>query len=227
VIIYKRIKQISMLSKKARSCNIKTFSIFPLLILTLLQPALPLSAQLFIQAEDYSSMYGVQTEACTDLGGGTNVGWIDNNDWMEYELNVPIGGEYIFSMRSASLNGGGELDILSGNSLLETMIIPASGGWQNWVTVEGDPVFAEQGNHSIKLSAASGGFNLNWFEVRLFSPEDTDAPTIPQIIEENAGVHTISLTWNSSSDPTTTVTGYKIYNEGEFFGFTADTNFML
>src|SRR5688572_487439 len=38
----------------------------------------------FIEAESYSNMQGVQTEATTDAGGGTNVGWIDATDWLAY-----------------------------------------------------------------------------------------------------------------------------------------------
>ena len=35
-----------------------------------------LQAQIFIQAEDYTSMQGVQTEVTSEEGGGINVGWI-------------------------------------------------------------------------------------------------------------------------------------------------------
>ncbi|HON53870.1 MAG TPA: hypothetical protein PLS12_11725, partial [Bacteroidales bacterium] len=34
-----------------------------------------------IQAEDFMSMSGVQTETTSDIDGGLNVGWIDNNDY--------------------------------------------------------------------------------------------------------------------------------------------------
>ncbi len=48
--------------------------------------------QIFIQAEDYSTMSGVQLEGCSDDGKGLNLGWIDTGDWMEYSLNVPVAG---------------------------------------------------------------------------------------------------------------------------------------
>jgi len=37
-----------------------------------------------IEAEDYTSMLGIQKENTTDVGGGENVGWLDPNDWLSY-----------------------------------------------------------------------------------------------------------------------------------------------
>ena len=42
-----------------------------------------------IQAEAFSQMSGIQTENTADTGGGTNVGWIDTNDWLSYQ-NSPV-----------------------------------------------------------------------------------------------------------------------------------------
>jgi pimeloyl-ACP methyl ester carboxylesterase len=42
-----------------------------------------------VEAEGYSSANGIQTENTADAGGGQNVGYIDNGDWMEYSVNVP------------------------------------------------------------------------------------------------------------------------------------------
>src|SRR5688572_9565713 len=47
------------------------------------------------QAEAFSQMSGIQTENTTDSGGGTNVGWIDTNDWLSYQnspVNIPVTG---------------------------------------------------------------------------------------------------------------------------------------
>jgi beta-glucanase (GH16 family) len=62
-----------------------------------------------IQAESYCTMSGIQTEACTDAGGGQNVGYIDANDWMGYRVNVPSAGSYTIQYRVASQNGGGSI----------------------------------------------------------------------------------------------------------------------
>jgi hypothetical protein len=40
-----------------------------------------------VEAENWAVMSGVQTEACSE--GGQNVGWIDTNDWIVWNVNVP------------------------------------------------------------------------------------------------------------------------------------------
>ena len=52
-------------------------------------PFTPFSAR--IEAEDYDAMNGVQIEPTTDVDGVENVGYIDPNDWMEYNVDVPSG----------------------------------------------------------------------------------------------------------------------------------------
>ena len=184
--------------------------------------------QIFIQAEDYSTMSGVQLEGCSDDGKGLNLGWIDTGDWMEYSLNVPVAGDYVFDFRVASLNGGGNVSVVnqSGTSL-GAMNITASGGWQIWQTISSAPISLNQGVQTIRLQAASGGFNLNWFEFKLTNPNDSDFPSVPLVLDTLTDVHKIRLVWNASSDTTTIVTGYKIYNNSKFLAFNTDTVLVL
>tara|TARA_R100000656_G_scaffold42949_1_gene35455 strand:- start:832 stop:1026 length:195 start_codon:yes stop_codon:yes gene_type:complete len=41
--------------------------------------------------------------------------------------------------------------------------IPATGGWQNWVTVSHN-VSINAGTYSVEIFAPQGGWNLNWFK---------------------------------------------------------------
>jgi beta-glucanase (GH16 family) len=116
-----------------------------------------------VEAESYSAMSGIQTEGTTDSGGGENVGWIDSGDWMDYQVNVASSGSYQVDFRVASAPGGGQLELLSGNTILATANVPATGGWQNWTTVSANINLA-QGNQTLRVRAASGGFNLNWLD---------------------------------------------------------------
>ena len=120
-----------------------------------------------IEAENYSNMSGVQTEACTDAGGGLNVGYIDAGDWMAYSnINFPYSGAYKIESRVASLNGGGVLsaDLNAGSIVLGQTSIPATGGWQNWTTVS-QTVNVSAGTYAFGLYAVSGGFNINWVRI--------------------------------------------------------------
>ncbi|WP_341938075.1 carbohydrate-binding protein [Marinimicrobium sp. C2-29] len=39
-----------------------------------------------IEAEDYMEMSGIEVELTSDEGGGSNIGWIDVDDWIAYNV---------------------------------------------------------------------------------------------------------------------------------------------
>ncbi|MBN1598626.1 MAG: carbohydrate-binding protein, partial [Bacteroidales bacterium] len=117
-----------------------------------------------IQAEDYTAMSGIQTESTSDAGGGLNVGWIDAGDWMEYLINASSAGTYVITYRIASLNGGGQVTMSRNGTNLATTSIPSTGGWQNWTDVTAN-VSLVSGTQTIRLTANSGGWNLNYWRV--------------------------------------------------------------
>jgi beta-glucanase (GH16 family) len=120
-----------------------------------------------IQAESFTAQSGVQTEATTDAGGGSNVGWIDANDWMAYgPVNFPVTGTYKFEYRVASQNGGGRLslDLNAGSNQLGQLDVPSTGGWQNWTTISHN-VHINAGTYNPGIFAVAGGWNLNWIRI--------------------------------------------------------------
>ncbi|UXH80730.1 carbohydrate-binding protein [Roseateles amylovorans] len=131
------------------------------------RPGEPPATGTTIQAENFDAMYGVQTEATTDSGGGLNVGYLDAGDWLSYPtINVPTAGSYTVEYRVASLNGGGNLQLeeAGGSVVYGSVNIPATGGWQNWVTVK-QTVQLPAGNRKFGIAVRNGGLNLNWFRV--------------------------------------------------------------
>jgi len=117
-----------------------------------------------IQAEDYFDMEGIQTETCTDAGGGLNVGWIDEGDWLSYQISVPQTGEYFLHYRIASLDAGGQATVLFDNEPVATTSFPETGGWQNWTTVE-QAVSLQAGQGIMKILCDKEGFNINWITI--------------------------------------------------------------
>lgn len=115
------------------------------------------------EAESYCNMSGVQTETCSE--GGLNVGYIDAADWMSYKVTVPTAGTYTFTYRVASANGGGviQLDRDAGATVLGTVNVAATGGWQTWTSVSHN-VTLTAGTYEIGIKAITGGFNLNWVQ---------------------------------------------------------------
>jgi glucosylceramidase len=120
-----------------------------------------------IQAEDYSSMNGVQTENTSDTGGGLNVGYTDANDWLMYSnINFPDTGSYLIEYRVASAISGARIssDLEAGTTQLGELDVPNTGGWQNWVTIS-QTVNINAGIHNFGIFIRSGGANINWIRI--------------------------------------------------------------
>jgi hypothetical protein len=124
-----------------------------------------------IEAEDYSAMHNVQTENTSDDGGGLNVGWIDAGDWLSYECNISEAGTYLLTMRVASLNQSGIVQVLVDEQVVLSRSLPVTNGWQNWQSVS-DQVVLPAGQHTLRLQVAAGGWNINWLHFDFVTPVD-------------------------------------------------------
>jgi beta-glucanase (GH16 family) len=145
------------------------------------------AATTLIQAESYSDMQGVQTEATTDAGGGLNVGTIDATDWMSYSPVVfPTSGTYKIEYRVASLNGGGRLslDLNAGDIVLGELDVPSTGGWQNWTTISHN-VYVTAGTYNPGIYAAAGGWNLNWIRITPVTAKAARADMVNNLIDNS------------------------------------------
>jgi hypothetical protein len=138
-------------------------------------PASPIPGT--VQAENFTAMNGIQTQATTDAGGGSNVGYIDAGDWLDYKVNVQTAGTYNIQYRVASLNGGGSIQLRSDTTVLATTAVPSTGAWQTWVTVNATADLAA-GEQTLRIAVPVGGYNLNWIG---FSSASNPAP-IGQVI---------------------------------------------
>ncbi|MGZ4026793.1 MAG: carbohydrate-binding protein, partial [Flavisolibacter sp.] len=122
-----------------------------------------------IQAENYLGMNGVNTENAwgDPTGGGLDVGWIDPNDWMDYGFNAPSAGTYTVNFRIASAANGAQFQLKNASgSVLTTVNVPNTGGWQTWQTISAT-VTLPAGQQTIRLFCTSTPgtvFNINWLE---------------------------------------------------------------
>ena len=117
-----------------------------------------------LEAENYAVMQGMTAEACSE--GGQNLGYIDANDWVVWDVNVPSSGTYTVQYRVASLGGGGTLQLerAGGGQVYGTVGVPNTNGWQNWTTVS-HQVQLSAGQQQIAVKALAGGWNLNWLKI--------------------------------------------------------------
>jgi glucuronoarabinoxylan endo-1,4-beta-xylanase len=145
-----------------------------------------------IEAESLDDQAGTQTEACSE--GGANVGYIENGDYMCYKkIDFGKGFPY-FEARVASATSGGNMELrLDGTTgtLIGTLPVPSTGGWQNWES-KTCAVKGATGVHDLYLVFTGGAgylFNINWFQFKSkgeVSKVDAPKPTpIPVAAGDN------------------------------------------
>ncbi|MFN8207508.1 MAG: glycosyl hydrolase [Bacteroidales bacterium] len=116
-----------------------------------------------IEAETYSSMKGILLEATSDTSGFANVGYIDANDWLEYNLDVPCDTTFQLEIRYAGTSTG-SLDLLVNGNRVSNQSLASTGGWQNWKSLK-STLDLKSGKNKLRLLAKRSGFNLNWFRL--------------------------------------------------------------
>jgi endoglucanase len=120
-----------------------------------------------IEAENYSAMTGLQTETTTDEGGGLNLGYVDINDWVTYNIEVSYTGTYEILFRHAGY--AGDFDIFIDDVFFKNVTLPSTAGWQVWKSNSIQLSFLE-GFYVMKFKFNKPGLNLNWMQFNWISP---------------------------------------------------------
>ncbi|WP_229686181.1 carbohydrate-binding protein [Longimycelium tulufanense] len=120
----------------------------------------------------YDEQSGTRLERCSDAGGGQNVGWIGDGDYlgyyeMSFEAGAPIG--VLTRVASGSVAAGSieyRLDSPTGPAIA-SVPVSNTGGWQNWTTIRAETTPQISGTHRLYLvfhSPSGQDFvNVNWF----------------------------------------------------------------
>lgn len=88
-----------------------------------------------IEAEDYSSQSGTQTLDSSDSGGGLVVGYIENGDYLEFDVDVAANATFRIEFRIASATGGSSIVVSANGSAVGSVEVPNTGGWRTWQTI--------------------------------------------------------------------------------------------
>ncbi len=125
----------------------------------------------------YRPTEGVDLEGTADAGGGYDVGWTMQGEWIKYTVNVQTTGSYDIDFRVASGAAGGDFHLeVDDANVTGTLTIPPTGGWQNWTDVTKTGVALTAGQHVLKLVMDTYPGNFNWFNFTL-AGGSTDTPT--------------------------------------------------
>ena len=119
-------------------------------------------ARIEAEAFDYSNT--CCTETAQDTSGVLNVSYISKTSFLEYDIETPWTGSYRIQLRVA-VNTASTVRVMMGDTLLSTIKIPASGGWQSWITVTSDSFQMPGGKRTLRLETTADGWNFNWLKV--------------------------------------------------------------
>jgi endoglucanase len=119
-----------------------------------------------LQAEAFTAMSGIETESCSDTGGGQDVGHFDADDYVEYKISVAAAGSFTIDYRLATANGSTGFEVwVDGVKAVGAMAVPNTGGWQTWITQTSAPFAMTAGEHTLRLKSVGKEWNLNWLKV--------------------------------------------------------------
>ena len=182
-----------------------------------------------VQAENFTTMKGVESATTSDPSGGAlNVGYISQNDWMDYVVNLPVAGTYGLKFRIASPNNGAKLQVKKvDGTVLATVNIPNTGGWHAYKDITAT-VNLSVGMQTLRVqSVAAAGWNFNWFDLTRPGAPNADGFSLPFPVVGATGSNApdavnnltatatsktaIQLSWNQTANPTFNETGFELY----------------
>ena len=106
---------------------------------------------------------GVDIEATSDTGGGYDVGWTSQGQWLRYTVNVAAAGTYTVSFRvtaPSAVTDALHITDSSGTDLSGAVNLASTGGWQTWGTATAS-VDLPSGTQTLVLDEDDGGWNIN------------------------------------------------------------------
>ena len=116
---------------------------------------------------EYRINEGVDIEVCDE--GGYNLNAITDGEWLTYTVYIPETKNYNISMRYASDNASGTIQLLFGGIDKTGFVsVPSTGGVQTWADLAlSDEVELTKGVQSMKVLVGTGGFNINNIAITL------------------------------------------------------------
>jgi hypothetical protein len=148
---------------------------------------------------------GVDMENTGDsAGGGCNVGWTTEQEWLEYHINAGDGGEFSIYARVASATGDRRFHIEIDSQDVTGSLTAPSNGWQSYSDVGVDRVAISAGTHTMRFVNETPEVNFNWIEIGSADGDsDADGDTDVDSDSDADGDVTVDPLTNGSNGITT------------------------
>ncbi|MEV0649612.1 ThuA domain-containing protein [Phytomonospora sp. NPDC050363] len=175
-----------------------------------------------VQAENWSAASGVQTYPHAPAHNGTVLGYVDPGDWAAYN-GVGLTGVNRLRLRvgSPGPTSGGGVQVRVGSptgTLLGTLTVPNTGGWESYQDVTANLSGVPSGSQNLYLVFTGGGFDVDDLTLVRAAPGGGAGPIVGDggkcVDVDNAGTADgtkIQLwTCNASSAQRWTLTGQAV-----------------
>lgn len=120
----------------------------------------------------YRGSATVGVEQTSDTGGGYDVGFTKEGEWLRYTVDVTSAGTYNLQARVASLGQGGYYHVsFDGQNATGNLFVPATGDFQAYTTMVSPAFNLLPGRHVMQVTLDGNGptagmGNFNWFAVQ-------------------------------------------------------------
>jgi hypothetical protein len=175
----------------------------------------------------YRDAESINIEPTSDSAGGYDVAKSRATDWLDYVVKVPATGTYELDFRVAN----GQTTAASfhvnvdGTNATGAISIPATGGWQNWVTLAKTGVTLTAGTHTLRIAYDANGNSgvagsLNYFQI--LNTSVAPVPAAPSNLVATAiSTSQINLGWTNNAN---NQTGFEIDRSTDGVNFSPLTN---
>lgn len=162
---------------------------------------------------NFRTTESVDIGTCTDVGGGYNIGWTTDTEYVKFSVNVTTTALYTFTARVATLNTGKSIQFQVDGATAGTLTVPNTGGWTTWQTATLNNISLTSGDHIFRFLFNTGdaandasGFDVNWFNFALVVNQ---SPTANAGSNQTITLPTTTTTLTGSgNDPDGTIASY-------------------
>ena len=105
----------------------------------------------------------VDIETASDSGGGYSLSYVAAGEWLKYSVSVAATASYTLEARVASAGQGGAFHLeVDGADVTGPMVVPSTGGWQNWITISRAGIPLTAGAHVLRVVIDTKGSTGWW-----------------------------------------------------------------
>lgn len=98
-----------------------------------------------------------------DAMGGHHVGWIQNNEWLEWQ-ELPFSGNVSVQIRIANPNANMQAHLEIDGVAQPAKTLPVTASWTTWTTFDFGSIGTYANSyHKIRIVFNTGNVNFNWF----------------------------------------------------------------